>query len=233
MKTAIIFGHTSGLGLAIAERLQSDGYKVVGVARSQLADDLPGVEEIAVDLTDETALISTIQSLRLDYPHFDVLVYSAAVLTAHDLGAVDYRRMEYLYRLNLFAPMLIESRLLDLIAQNGADVVNVTSSSLQEYYPQFTEYATAKVAFSKFTDDLRRRLEPTSARVIELCPSGFTSSLYQRMLGERIPRDESKQMSAVDLAELVSFVLALPKIVEVAGLSVNRKPVPTSDPSDS
>jgi NADP-dependent 3-hydroxy acid dehydrogenase YdfG len=233
MKTAIIFGHTSGLGLAIAERLQSDGYKVVGVARSQVAKDLPGVEEIAVDLTDETALISTIQSLRLAYSHFDVLVYSAAILTAHNLNAIDYRRTEYLYRLNLFAPMLIESRLLDLIAQNGADVVNVTSSSIHEHYPQFTEYATAKAAFSKFTDDLRRRLEPTPARVIELCPSGFASNLYQRMMGEMIPRDESKQMSAADLAELVSCVLAMPKIIEVAGLYVNRKPSPTSEASDS
>ena len=152
-----------------------------------------------------------------------MLIYCAGVLTAHDLDDLNYAAMTHLYRVNLFAPMMIESRLLDVIEQNGTDVINVTSSSTLDYYPTFAEYSTAKAAFAKFTDDLRRRLQTSAARVVELCPSGFTSNMYSNMTGDRIDRDESRQIEAADLAALMGHVLDLPKRIEVGRLYVNRK----------
>lgn len=222
-KTALVFGHTSGLGLAVSQELIQNGYRVIGLARSSAKCSSPRLIEIGVDLSEETGLADAITAIRAQHPSFDVLVYCAGTLTAHEIDALDYATMINLYKLNLFAPMLIESKLLDLIERNGADVVNVTSSSILDFYPKFSEYSSAKAAFAKFTDDLRRRLRETEARVIELCPSGFTSRMYSSMTGEKIERDESKQIAAADLARLVVHVLELPKVLEVGRLYVNRK----------
>jgi short-subunit dehydrogenase len=222
-RTAIIFGHTSGLGRAIADTLLARDYEVIGVARSASPSHSPHLTQIGLDLSDVENARRAADEIRQDHPKFDVMVYCAGVLTAHELGAVSAETLTHLYQVNLFAPMIIQSRLLGLIEQNGATVVNVTSSSVHDYYPKFTEYSTAKSAFVKFTDDLRRRLEPTAARVVELCPSGFTSNMYRDMSGDKIARDESRQIDAADIAELLAVVLELPERMEVGRLVINRK----------
>jgi len=119
--------------------------------------------------------------------------------------------------------MFIESQLLGLIKKNGTDVVNITSSALVDYYPKFAEYSSSKAAFAKFTKDLQKELQDTNARVLDVCPSGFQSNIYKVMTGDKIDRDESKQMKAEDLANLIDYVLKLPKKMELTYIYVNRK----------
>jgi 3-oxoacyl-[acyl-carrier protein] reductase len=220
---AIIFGHTSGLGLAVAKQLGRQGFEIIGIGRSKA--DIPdlAITEIHADLSKADEVKRVIREIREKHSSFDVLVYTAGALTAHDMDKLDYADMEYLYRVNVFAPMSIESALLDLVEINGADVVNLTSSSIYEFYPKFAEYSTSKAAFAKFTSDLQRRLKDSSARVIDLSPSGFTSNMYATMRGELIQRDESKQIQVDDLAALVCYILALPKRMEITKINVNRK----------
>jgi NADP-dependent 3-hydroxy acid dehydrogenase YdfG len=222
-RTALIFGHTSGLGRALSERLLRRGDTVVGIARSGLSQEFSGLTEIACDLSQPADVEAAIDQIRCERVHFDLLIYSAGTLVAHEIDALEAASLVRLYQVNLFAPMMIESRLVDLCERNGADVVNITSSAIHEYYPEFTEYATAKTALAKFTDDLRRRLRPTAARVIEFCPSGFTSEMYSRMEGQKIVRDEAVQMRAEDVADLLVSVIDLPKNIEVGQIYVNRK----------
>jgi len=71
--------------------------------------------------------------------------------------------------------------------------------------------------------DLQKELEGFKCRVMDFCPSGFTSDIYKVMTGEKIDRDESKQIKAEDLAELIFYLLRLPKRIEIASIFVNRK----------
>jgi short-subunit dehydrogenase len=221
---AIVFGHTSGLGQALTSQLLAKGYQVVGIARSAAQEALP-VVNIQCDLSTEDGVNFVVEELRTNHNEFDVIVYSAGTLTAHGIAELEYKSMDYLYRLNVFAPLKIESALYDLIVSNGADVVNITSSSIVEVYEDFAEYSTSKAALAKFTLDLRRALHETEARVIDLCPSGFSSHMYERMTGKKIDRDESKQMGVDDVASLVLTILALPKRIEVSHIHLDRKPV--------
>jgi NADP-dependent 3-hydroxy acid dehydrogenase YdfG len=223
-QSALIFGHTSGLGLEMSTKLLKRGYQVVGISRRTSDSAARGLVEIVADLSVEHGVEGAVETIRNRYADFDALVYCAAMLTAHEIDSLRYDTLEQIYRLNLFAPMLIESRLLDLIEQNGADVINVTSSSIHDLYPALSEYSTAKAALAKFTDDLRIRLQTSRARVVEVCPSGFTSNIYSNMSGDKIDRDETKQIKAADLAELLVYILELPKVMEVGRLYVSRKP---------
>jgi 3-oxoacyl-[acyl-carrier protein] reductase len=222
-RRAIIFGHTSGLGLALARQLTTLSYEVIGVARSSVDALGASIIQIAADLATEDDVHMTVRRIQEEYSAFDALIYTAGALTAHEIEHLEYADLDYLYRINVFAPMVIESSLFDLIKTNGADVVNVTSSSVHEFYPKFAEYATSKAAFAKFTSDLQRQLKDSSARVTDLCPSGFTSNMYARMFGQQIPRDESVQIRVEDLADLVCFILKLPKRIEVTQIHINRK----------
>lgn len=222
-KKALVFGHTSGLGFAITETLLEEGYEVIGIARTISSLKSNSLTNVTADLIDEAALEKVVNQIKLEHASFEVLVFAAGTLTAHFIDAVSYSDMEYLYKLNVFAPMFVESRLLELIKENSTYVVNVTSSALLDYYPQFAEYSSSKAAFAKFTKDLQKELKETGARVIDVCPSGFTSNIYKTMKGDKINRDESLQMRASDLAGLIVYILKLPKKVEVTYLYINRK----------
>lgn len=222
-KVAIIFGHTSGLGLEVAKNLLEKQCKVIGFARSISSLKSKLLENVQVDLLKKEDVEKATSLIKDKYSHFDYLIYCSGFLTAHNIDNLDYQELERLYGINVFAPMKIESKLLPLIKSNGADIVNITSSSLVDYYPALTEYSSSKAAFQKFTKDLQKFLKETSCRVIEFSPSGFTSNLYKNMTGDKINRDESIQMPTKDIADLLVFLLALPKKIEASYIFINRK----------
>ncbi len=218
-----MFGHSSGLGHAITEKLLADDYTVVGISRSTSDLESERLITLQADLSKEAELVSVVDKIKREHATFDVLLFATGTLTAHDINNVNYTDMEYLYRINTFAPMFIESSLLDLVKKNSADIINVTTSALVDYYPKFAEYSSSKAALAKFTKDLQKELQNTECRVLDLCPSGFTSNIYKTMSGDKIDRDESKQMQASDLAKLVVYIIGLPKKMEVTYLYINRK----------
>ena len=56
-KKALVFGGTSGIGLATIKMLQAEGAAVVAISRNpDKAGDIPGVEFAACDVRDEAVL---------------------------------------------------------------------------------------------------------------------------------------------------------------------------------
>ena len=223
MKTAIIFGHSSGLGYELSKLLLNDGYRVVGVARrtSDLTND--NLVNLTADLSLQKDVESIAAQISDNYPQFDVLAFCAGTLTAHAIDKLDYQEMERIFKVNLFAPMVIESRLFDLIKSNNADVVNITSDSVSNTYPNYHEYSASKIALQKFTRDLQQALKDTNCRVTDFCTSGFQSNMRPTMTGEKAIRDETSYPTAAEVAPLILQVITMPKKIEVAQVFTNRK----------
>jgi NADP-dependent 3-hydroxy acid dehydrogenase YdfG len=209
----------------VAEVLLARQYRVVGVARTTIGpvQAVGELVEIQADLAVKLDVKRVVETLERDHSTFDVLLYSAGALAAHAIDSLDYDVAEYLFKVNALAAMHIESQLFDLIARNEADVINITSSSIVDYYPAFSEYSASKTALAKFTLDLQRSLVETRARVTEICPSGFTSSMYETMRGDRIDRDESLQIPVEAMAAFLLSLIDLPKQMEIGRVYVNRK----------
>ena len=222
-KLAIVIGHTSGLGQAIATKMLERGDRVVGFARSTLPIQSEALVQHRIDLSVSADLESLVEIVERQHQQFDAVVLAAGTLSAHPPDRVNHADVEYLFAVNSIAPLYVLGALLERIESNGADIITVSSSSVAEYYPKKGGYSASKAALVKISDDLRERLKDSTARVIELCPSGFTSNLYANMRGERVDRNESLQMEVDDLARLVLFVLDLPKRMEVGRLLVNRR----------
>lgn len=101
MKTAIIVGHTSGLGFAVTKALIPKQYRVVGVARSisSIKSDL--IVNIQADLSKKEDIEKAVSEIKNKYSRFDSLVYCAGTLTAHDIDNLNYDDMKQLYIVNV------------------------------------------------------------------------------------------------------------------------------------
>ena len=76
-KVALITGGNRGIGLAIAEKLKSDGYQVVITHRSGSASS--GIEGIVMDVTDSESVNAAVSHVEAKFGKIDVLIANAGI----------------------------------------------------------------------------------------------------------------------------------------------------------
>lgn len=155
------------------------GAKLVLVSRKTYTYELKGAEWIAADLTvadeREKALAEATRLLG----GIDVLVNNAGVGAYAPTVSVDDAMWNYLFELNLNAPVHLTRRVLPgMIAQGKGCVVNVSSIAGVVPLPWFTLYSTTKAALLNFTHGLRMELDQTGVTTVAVCP-GYVKTPFQ------------------------------------------------------
>ncbi|MGH3392077.1 MAG: SDR family NAD(P)-dependent oxidoreductase, partial [Actinomadura sp.] len=98
-RSALVLGSTSGLGLAIGQRLAEEGARVAftgrrGAEAARLAESHPGAIGVELDLRDESSVDRAVSVVAERFGAVDILVLNsggpppgtAATLAAHDLA---------------------------------------------------------------------------------------------------------------------------------------------------
>src|SRR5262245_65476955 len=115
MPDVIVTGASRGLGLAIARRLTSAGFRVVAVARKETNALLAAMDEPAArgalrfvpfDLTDIAGLSGLARAIREDTGPIYGLVNNAAVAFDGALALMPVAQIEQMVRLNTLAPIV-------------------------------------------------------------------------------------------------------------------------------
>jgi NAD(P)-dependent dehydrogenase (short-subunit alcohol dehydrogenase family) len=102
-KTALVTGASSGIGLAITQRLLSAGWQVIGLSRRRAEISHPAFAHRTADLLSEESLSSALENL----PVVAALVHSAGILRLDSLGASDATAGEAMWRLHVDAAVCI------------------------------------------------------------------------------------------------------------------------------
>ncbi|WP_432513598.1 SDR family oxidoreductase [Kineococcus sp. SYSU DK001] len=152
--TALVTGANRGIGRHLAAELLARGAKVYAAARRPESIDLPGVEAIALDITDPAAVAAAADLAR----DVDLLVNNAGISTgASLLGDLDAVRAEMdvnfwgtLSMVRAFAPVLA--------ANDGGAVVNVSSALSWFAFPGTGGYSVSKAANWNMSNALRLEL---------------------------------------------------------------------------
>lgn len=219
MPKAIITGVSEGLGYEIAKLMLSKNWEILGISRSK--SDLK-IEHFAADLTKEKDLNKVIEKIRTDFSDFSVLINCAGKLNVVPPNEVDYAETENLFKLNVLAPLYLSSKLLDLVKENGATIVNIGSTVGFKAYENQVAYGTSKWAVRGLNSNLQLELKGTKARVIGFNPGGFKSKLFDKATGKEVT-DRSGWMNPTEIAKLILQTIELPKNMEVSEIVVNRK----------
>ena len=142
MKTIIITGASSGLGKEVARIALKNKYRVVCIANDKC--DLKGVHNIVCDLTDEKQIDKAAEMVQKKFSKFNVLINNAGVASESPQNNIKYEELNRVMRVNCFAPIYLTSKLMDLIKENEADIINVGSTVLMGGYSDMLVYGSSK-----------------------------------------------------------------------------------------
>jgi NAD(P)-dependent dehydrogenase (short-subunit alcohol dehydrogenase family) len=199
-KTIVITGASDGIGAAAARRLHQSGNNIVVVGRSQSKTTAVAAEldahHFVVDFADLTQVRALADKLCSEYPRIDVLVNNAGLMVNKIQLTPD--GYETTYQVNYLAPFLLTTRLLDVLVDSRATVVNTTSSSHKllrnisvtdfentDRRRPGVAYALTKLAVVLFTMELHRRYHSSGVSAATFHP-GYVASNFGEASGSRI-----------------------------------------------
>jgi NAD(P)-dependent dehydrogenase (short-subunit alcohol dehydrogenase family) len=169
MKTAVVTGGGSGIGLAVAHRLRADGYHVATV------DVRPTESEFAhaADVSDRTQVEAALTAIRAQLGPVTILVNAAGMDGHGQFADLDFARWQRVIDVNLNGVFhCIQATLPDMLAEGWGRIVNISSSSTHSGQPFMSHYVSAKSAVNGLTKSLALELGPAGITV-NAVPPGF------------------------------------------------------------
>jgi NAD(P)-dependent dehydrogenase (short-subunit alcohol dehydrogenase family) len=177
-KVAIVTGGTGGLGVAVVERLLMAGATVIipyvyQDAFQRLAERLPAVIGIQLDLTDEPATRSAYATIANAHGGIDILVNAAGGFAGGEpVHQTSWELWQSQIDINLKTAVIsCAAAIPHLIARGGGAIVNVSSRTATQAGANLAAYAAAKRAVLQLTEALAVELRPHNITVNAVLPS--------------------------------------------------------------
>ena len=179
MKTAIVTGASTGLGLEFVRQM-CDVFPEVEccwlIARradrlEKAAELLPGkkVECLALDLCDTASFAAFQKKLEADKPEVVLLVNNAGCGYLGNIGEMSTESQTRMIDLNLRALTAITNMTVPFMSPGGA-VLNVSSIASFCPNPRMTVYSSTKAFVSSFTVGLNEELRSRGVTATAVCP---------------------------------------------------------------
>lgn len=219
MKTAIITGGGTGIGLATGKRLVLDGYHVIAAGLEH--DDLPtGIEFVKTDVTNENDLAQLISKAE----RVDALVNCAGVIRQEREWEVpDFK---FVLDVNLTASFAAATAALKKLEAAQGSIVNIASMWSFFGSAGSPAYASSKGAIVALTRSMAVAWGKKGIRVNAVAPGWVETRLSAKAkndpdrapkIAARIPLGRWAQPSEV--AEVIRF-LASPEASYVHGVTL-------------
>lgn len=231
-KNILITGATSGIGLACAEQAAKQGVNLIllGRRKEKLAQLCESLEKrfnikcvfIAADIRDLEAIKIGVNQLPENFSQIDVLINNAGLAKGLDkLQNGDIEHWEQMIDTNIKGLLYI-SRLVipNMVARNQGHVINISSISGHEVYPNGAVYCGTKHAVDAITRGLRLDLMGTAIRVTAISP-GLVETEFSLVRFEQDAEKAKKTYTGMqpltpeNIAESVLFAIQQPAHVNI------------------
>ncbi len=216
----VITGASDGLGLALAKLFQAEDKTIVNISRrkSSYAN-----YNIICDLRIGSQIDAAAKKVLTINEPLEALINCAGILSVEPLEAITEEEADRTFATNVTAQALLISRMIKRIKLDGADIVNVSSTTGTRGRPSQLLYGASKWAVRGISVNLQDELKDYSCRVISFCPGGFDSDIFKKIGGEDNSAVKGEVIKTEDMALCLKQVLDLPKIMEVSEIIINRK----------
>jgi short-subunit dehydrogenase len=209
----LITGASGGLGQALALALARPGTELILTGRrtgvlSCVADAarLKGamVQTHALELSSADDVLAFGKAIASASSGLDALIHNAAVIKLGSLTEADPDDLDWHYKVNVKAPVILTTCLLDAIRQACGQVVFINSAAGLVARKGAAFYAATKHALKAIADSLREELALSGVTVLNVFPSRMNTPMQERVLAmEGAPADLNKFLKPEKTAETV------------------------------
>jgi NAD(P)-dependent dehydrogenase (short-subunit alcohol dehydrogenase family) len=227
---AVVTGGASGLGAAIARRLQEDGARVAvfdvnpdAASHADLA--------LAVDVTDDASVVAGVEAVIETFGRLDILVNNAGVGAQGDVAANSDQEWHRVFDINVVGMARVSRAALPHLRRSpAAAICNTSSIAATAGLPQRALYSATKGAVLSLTlamaaDHLREGIRvnavnpgtadtPWVARLLDSAPD---PAAERAALEARQPH--GRLVSAEEVADAVAYLVS-PRAGSTAGVAL-------------
>src|ERR1700724_219594 len=141
VKTAVVTGGGSGIGLAGARRLRDDGLDAATIVLRPSATDLA----FTADVTDRSEVDAALSAIRARLGPVTVLVNAAGLDGFKRFNNITFEDWQRVIDVNLNGVFhTIQAVLPDMVEAGWGRIVNISSSSTHSGAPYMSHYVAAK-----------------------------------------------------------------------------------------
>ena len=199
---AVVFitGANRGLGLAFAQECVRRGAKkVYAGVRTPNGSDAPGIEQVAIDVTDPASITAAATKCA----DTTLLINNAGIGRMHS-SVLDPAMIEVtreVFETNYYGTIRVSQAFAPVLARNGGGaIVNVLSDAVWHARPFLAGYSASKSAEWSFTNALRIDLKKQKTLVVGLHVAFIDTDLTKGFEMKKLsPRDVAQ--AALDGAE--------------------------------
>ncbi len=235
MKTILITGATSGIGLAVAKKLANSKNNLILCGRRQhkldeISNELSKITNVlplCFDVSNKKEVNKVLENLSDEFSSIDILINNAG--NAHGLDTIQDGSLDdwdnmidsnvkgLLYVSRVIMPKMIEN-------QNG-HIINIGSLAGREVYEKGNIYCATKHAVNAISKAMRIDLNKTGIKVSEINPGLVETDFSNvRFKGDSDKAEKVyqgyKALQADDIADIIEFVINRPSHVNIADILV-------------
>ncbi len=224
MRNVLVTGGSQGIGLGIAKKLTSSGYRVIAVARKETDLLMSAIEDAqrdrpgsfhftAFDLGEIESIADLVKALRKDFGPIYGLVNNAGVSFDGTLGLMRNSQIERLVRVNTVSPIVLTKYVVrSMMADGGGRIVNIASITAFAGFSGLAVYSATKASLIGFTRSLAREVGRMGVNVNSVAPgfidTDLTHGLTDMHRQQIVRRSALRRIADVDdVANAVEFFL--------------------------
>jgi len=213
-QVAIVTGAASGLGLAIATKLQDEGAQVVTLDLNEAS--VPGAVSFAIDLTKEDQVANVVNQIAERFGRIDILVNSAGVTGATNIKSheVDTQNLRFVFDVNFMASFFTARAVLPwMLKNNYGRILHIASVAGKEGNAGMLAYSASKAAVIGMTKVQGKEYAESGITVNALAPAVIQTPMVDAMpeaqvkyMTDKIPMRRCGTLD--EIAHMAAFIVS-------------------------
>ncbi len=221
-QVAVITGAASGLGLAIAKKLSSEGAnlalldKKFDSSKAITGDFKNQSENYEVNVADENSVRDIIEAIAKRFGRIDILINSAGItgvtnIKTHETSTKDLRNV---FEVNFMGSYFTSKFVLPvMLRQNYGRILHIASIAGKEGNAGMLAYSASKAAVIGMTKVQGKEYAETGITINALAPAVIRTALLDTMPAEQIKymtdKIPMKRCGTLDeLADIVTYIVS-------------------------
>jgi len=216
VKTHVLTGAGSGIGLEVARRLAARGDRLIMLVRSEdriepLVAAIPTYDSVLVADLEAPSMVEEVGAeIVRSHPVIDSVIHSAGVVTLDPVarsGLIDWERQ---LAVNLTSPAMLTKALLPSLRAARGTVVFLNSGAGLSAHADWGAYAASKFGLRALADSLRAEEAAAGVRVSSVFP-GRTATPMQAEVHRQEGKayDGARWIEPATVAESILHLLDL------------------------